>query len=229
MNPTENPNPPRTAASGDGGSPVTLAEGKFLRLVRRGHWEYADRTNARGAVVILAITDDAKIVLTEQFRIPLDRPTIEMPAGLAGDTPGDALDDGANATQRLAWLEATARRELIEETGYAARDMTYLTSGPTSGGLSTEIVTIFRATGLTRVSKGGGIEHEEIKVHEVPLAEAHAWLERRMSEGVLVDPKVFAGLYFTGVPLTANREAEGPNPPPTPSLGRRGMILNPEP
>ncbi len=125
MNPTENPNPPKMAASGDGGLPVTLAEGKFLRLVRRGHWEYADRTNARGAVVILAITDDAKIVLTEQFRIPLDRPTIEMPAGLAGDTPGDALDDGANATQRLGWLEATARRELIEETGYSARDMTY--------------------------------------------------------------------------------------------------------
>jgi ADP-ribose pyrophosphatase len=179
---------PRATPDAQSDHPVVLAEGRFLRLVRRGNWEYADRTNAHGAVVILAVTDDGNLVLTEQFRIPLDRPTIEMPAGLAGDTPGDEAGN----------LKQAARRELLEETGYAAREMTCLISGPTSGGLSTEIITLFRATGLTKVAGGGGIDQEAIQVHEIPLASAHAWLASRMAAGVLVDPKVFAGLYFAG-------------------------------
>ena len=49
-----------------------LAVGEFLELVRVGHWEYARRTNSPGAVVIVPVTDDGRLVLIEQFRIPVD-------------------------------------------------------------------------------------------------------------------------------------------------------------
>ena len=171
----------------------TLWEGRFLRLLRRGRWEYADRHNATGAVVLVAVTDDGRLLLTEQFRVPLQAPVIELPAGLVGDMPGEPGDD----------LEAAARRELREETGYEARRLRVLMQGPTSAGLSTEVVTLFHATGLTRVGRGGGVEHEQITTHEVPLSAAHTWLLERIAAGVAVDPKVFAGLYF------AQRAAEG--------------------
>jgi len=57
-------------------------------------------------------------------------------------------------------------------------------------------VTLFLATKLRRVGAGGGVAHEDITVHEVPLAEVHSWLEAKAKAGVLVDPKVYAGLYF---------------------------------
>jgi ADP-ribose pyrophosphatase len=165
-----------------------IASGKFLRLVRRRRWEYADRINSSGAVVIVAVTDDRRIVLIQQYRLPLDREVIELPAGLAGDTPGGADESFAVA----------ARRELLEETGYQCREMIELMTGPTSAGLSTEVVTLFRATGLTKVHAGGGTEHEQIEVHEVPLDEVLGWLRRKSDQGMLIDPKVYAGLYFAG-------------------------------
>jgi ADP-ribose pyrophosphatase len=165
-----------------------LAAGKFLRLLKRGRWEFADRVNSTGAVVIVAVTDERRIVLTEQYRLPLGKRVVELPAGLTGDEPGAADEDFAVA----------ARRELLEETGYDCRDVEWLTSGPTSGGLSTEIVAFYRAVGLTRLTAGGGTEHEEIEVHEVHVDEALAWLARKHDDGILIDPKVYAGLYFAG-------------------------------
>jgi ADP-ribose pyrophosphatase len=165
-----------------------MASGKFLRLVKRGRWEYADRVNCTGAVVVVAVTNDNRIVLTEQYRLPLDQRVVELPAGLTGDEPGAADEDFALA----------ARRELLEETGYECRNVEWLASGPTSGGLSTEIVAFYRAVGLTKVHHGGGTEHEEIEVHEVPVDEALDWLRQKHDAGVLVDPKVYAGLYFAG-------------------------------
>ena len=163
-----------------------LATGRFLRLVKRDHWEYADRVNSSGAVVIVAVTEENKLILTEQHRLPLDLRVIELPAGLAGDRPGEVGED----------LAVAAQRELLEETGYEASAMTLLTSGPTSAGLSTEVVTLFRARQLRRLHPGGGDEHEDIVVHEVPLNQMDAWLEEKRSQGLLVDPKVYAGLYF---------------------------------
>jgi len=57
-------------------------------------------------------------------------------------------------------------------------------------------VTLFRAWGLSRAGKGGGVDHEDIVVHEIPLAEVTAWLEAKAKTGVLIDPKVYAGLFF---------------------------------
>lgn len=163
-----------------------LASGRFLRLVQRGAWEYADRVNCTGAVVIVALTSERELVLVEQFRIPIGRRTIELPAGLVGDTEDRDSHD----------FEATVRRELLEETGFTAQDVERLVEGPTSGGLSTEMVTLFLATGLRREAAGGGVAGEQIVVHVVPVADAEAWLARRMADGVAVDPKVYAGIYF---------------------------------
>jgi len=161
-------------------------QGKFLRVIKQGRWEYADRVGSTGAVAIVAITADRKLVLTEQYRIPVGCRVIELPAGLAGDIPNEELEDMATA----------ARRELEEETGYDAKEMKLLTSGPPSAGLASEIVTFFKATELRRVHAGGGLEHEQIVVHEVAIDQLESWLRARSAEGILVDPKVFAGMYF---------------------------------
>jgi ADP-ribose pyrophosphatase len=166
--------------------PELIASGKYLRLLARGHWEYADRVGTTGAVAIVAVTNERRLVLVEQFRIPLGKAVIELPAGLVGDSPEHEDEP----------LAATARRELLEETGYEAAEMYELNSGPTSAGLSTEVMAFFYATGLRKVQDGGGIEHEQITVHEVPLAELLPWLRRAAADGLAIDPKIFAGVYL---------------------------------
>lgn len=164
----------------------TLFTGRFLALVREGRWEYVDRVNATGAAIILAVTDENKLLLVEQYRIPCHCRTIELPAGIIGDEPGAGGESHA----------AAAGRELLEETGYEARRVEPLTTGPASAGVTSEVVTLFRARQLRRVGAGGGVGHEEITVHEIPLAEVPSFLEAKARAGVLVDPKIFAGLYF---------------------------------
>jgi len=169
-------------------SKITLRAGRFLALIKEGHWEYVDRTNATGAAIIVAVTEERKLLLVEQYRIPVHARTIELPAGIIGDEPGNGHEAHA----------AAARRELIEETGYDAAHIETLTHGASSSGLTSETVTLMFASQLRRVGAGGGVAHEDITVHEVPLAEVHAWLEAKAKIGVLVDPKVYAGLYFIG-------------------------------
>ncbi len=164
----------------------TLFNGRWLKLKRRGHWEYCERANPAGAVIIVALTDDDELVFVEQYRVPIERTTIEMPAGLIGD-----LDEYADETA----LE-TARRELEEETGYRATHLDLVMSGPVSAGLTTETATFVRATGLIRVGDGGGDESEKIVVHHVKRTEAPRWLAQKMREGYSIDPKLYAGLYF---------------------------------
>lgn len=166
--------------------PETLAIGRFVRLLKRDGWEYVERVDSSGVVIIAAITHDERLVLVEQFRTPVDAAVIELPAGLVGDLPGAAEES----------LSAAAHRELLEETGYAAERMIRLTSGPPSAGLATEIVTLFIATGLKRAGPGGGDDTEDIKVHEVPLSNVRKWLEDRANGGALLDPKIYAALYF---------------------------------
>jgi len=169
------------------GDPIqTLHTGRFLALIKEGRWEYAHRVNATGASIILAVTDDRKLLLVEQYRIPVHARTIELPAGIIGDEPGSGNEDHAEA----------ARRELLEETGYRAGRIEALTTGPASSGVTSETVTLFRAADLTRVGAGGGVAHEDITVHEVPLAEVQEWLGKKTEAGILVDPKIYAGLYF---------------------------------
>ena len=163
-----------------------IGRGRFIRLVRRGGWEWAERTNASGIVVIVAVTPDDKVLLVEQHRVPVGGPVIELPAGLAGDIAGEEDED----------LSVAANRELEEETGWRAERLERLTAGPVSAGMTSEVLTFYRAHGLQRVGDGGGDPSEDIVVHEVPLTEVHGWLEARAAAGVMADPKVYAGLYF---------------------------------
>lgn len=161
-----------------------MAAGQYLRLVRRGTWEYAERANASSAVIVVAVTPEDRILFVEQQRVPIQCATIEMPAGLVGDV--DATDT----------IEAAAARELEEETGWRAARVDLLMMGPSSAGMSTEMIAFARATGLTRVGPGGGDDSEDIRVHEVPRTEAAAWLHRKAAEGYSIDPKLYAGLFF---------------------------------
>jgi ADP-ribose pyrophosphatase len=163
-----------------------LHTGKFLTLIKEGHWEYVNRLNATGAAVIVAVTAGQKVLLVEQFRIPVHARTIELPAGIIGDEPASPAESDADA----------AKRELLEETGYAAEHIEPLVTGASGAGLTSELVTLFHASGLRRVGKGGGVAHEEIILHEVPVGDVVRWLEAKAKTGVLIDPKVYAGLFF---------------------------------
>lgn len=163
----------------------TLYAGRWLRLMQRGRWEYAERVHGNGmAVIIVAATPEDEVLFVEQFRVPLGRKTIEMPAGLVGDTHDDDT------------LADAARRELIEETGYEAAQVEVLLTGPTSSGMSSERIAFVRARGLRRVGDGGGIDDEAIVVHRVPRRDAPAWLMQRHAEGFDVDLKLWAGLWM---------------------------------
>ena len=167
-------------------APRVVSEGKFVRLLIQGGWEYVERPNCTGAVIVVAVTKTNKLLLTEQYRIPVGKPVIEFPAGLVGDRAG----------QEAEALEVAAIRELLEETGYEAEQILPLAGGPTSAGLTSELVWLVRAVGLAKRSAGGGEAHERITVHEVPLGDVEGWLRQQEQRGKLVDPKVYAGLYL---------------------------------
>lgn len=172
-------------------------EGRYLRLLNDDGWEYASRKTRDGAVVIVPVTDAGKVIFVEQFRPPVGASCIEFPAGLVGDC---VEFEGES-------LEVAAERELLEETGYAAEQMEPLTHGPPSPGLSDETVTFFRATGLRKVSEGGGDSSESIVVHEIDISDVFDFVAKCEREGKSIDPKIYVGLFFVGVrPSTRARE-----------------------
>jgi ADP-ribose pyrophosphatase len=138
------------------------------------------------SIFIIAVTDENRLLVTHEHRIPVNAWVVGCPAGLVGDEVGQESED----------LPHVTRRELIEEAGYAAKDIEILTAGAARPGMNDEVITLTFATGLTRVGKGGGVGDEKIKMEEVSLAEIVAWLWARVAENTLVDPKVYTGLYF---------------------------------
>ncbi len=165
---------------------IVLGSGHFLELRKRNGWEYVARPGIDAVVVVIAVTPDNEAVFVEQYREPVLARMIEWAAGLVGDEAefdGEPLLDAAN-------------RELEEETGFHAGRMRVIGLGPSSGGMTSEVVTFVHAEDLRRVGEGGGVANEEIRVHLVPLKEADRWLDARVAEGMLIDPKVYAGLYF---------------------------------
>ncbi|MDV3469531.1 NUDIX hydrolase [Stenotrophomonas sp. C3(2023)] len=166
-------------------APRVVFEGKYQRMVVRGTWEYSERTHAGGlAAIIIAVTPDDEVLFVEQFRVPLQARTIEMPAGLVGD-----INTGES-------VEASAIRELEEETGWTAAHAEVLMTGPTSSGASSEKIAFVLATDLRRVGAGGGDDSEDITVHAIPRRQAAAWLVQKIGEGYELDAKLWAGLWM---------------------------------
>lgn len=156
----------------------TVWQGRFLAAKTRGRWEYVGRARGIRAAVILAIDEDGRVILVDQYRVPLGRRCLELPAGLIGDE-----EDGES-------LEVAAARELEEETGYRAGRIEPLGEFWSSPGMVSESFTLVRAHGLTRVGDGGGTADEGIIVHRVPLAEVPAYVAARRAEGMAVDVKI---------------------------------------
>ena len=173
----------------------TVWEGMFLRSVITTYidssgsvrkWESFERVNCKGVVAIVPVTDDKEVLLIRQFRPPVNGYVIEFPAGLndKGDT-----------------LEEAARRELLEETGYSAKEIIFLTEGPMSSGSSGEILTVFLAKGLALnplnqvQGQGQGIgkrdETEDIEVIKIPISELYQTLDALRSEGNYIDLKIY--------------------------------------
>jgi ADP-ribose pyrophosphatase len=163
---------------------TTLWEGKFLRAVRiqysdkavQRYWEAVERVCCEGIVAIVPFTDDGKVILVRQFRPPVEGHVIELPAGLCD--PSETLEDAA-------------RRELIEETGYSAEKLAFLTKGPLSSGLSSEMLSVFAATGLTYVGIGKRDETEDIEVMKLPRERVISELALRRKAGDSIDIKIY--------------------------------------
>jgi ADP-ribose pyrophosphatase len=165
-------------------APRVVYEGKYQRMLVRGTWEYSERTHAGGlAAIIIAVTPEDKVLFVEQFRVPLQAPTIEMPAGLVGD-----IHAGES-------IEVSAVRELEEETGWTADHAEVLMIGPTSSGASSEKIAFVRATGLRRSAKAAAMTARTSPCTRF-RAEAAAWLVQKMGEGYELDAKLWAGLWM---------------------------------
>jgi 8-oxo-dGTP pyrophosphatase MutT (NUDIX family) len=139
-------------------------------------WEAVERLGIGGIVVMVAVTPAGTVLLEKQFRPPLGRDVIELPAGLVD--PGESMEEAA-------------QRELIEETGWSAKKLDFIAEGPISTGASTEVLRAYLCTGLEHIGKAGGDDNEIIEVIEAPLDKAQEYLKNVQEKGTLVDLKVF--------------------------------------
>ncbi|MGE5174047.1 MAG: NUDIX hydrolase [Betaproteobacteria bacterium] len=160
-------------------------QGKFMSAVEityrdaRGvvrTWEALERLGIGGIVVMVAVTPLENVILERQFRPPVGRDVIELPAGLV--EPNESM-------------EIAAKRELIEETGWSAGKLEFLAEGPISTGASTEALRAYLCTDLEHVGKNGGDDNEIIEVIEVPIRQTQEFLRTAQTKGTLVDLKVF--------------------------------------
>jgi len=155
----------------------TMWQGRFIVARRQGRWEYVSRSRGIRAAVILAV-DEGHVLLVEQYRVPLGRACIELPAGLIGDEAEEET------------VEAAAARELEEETGYRAARIDEIGEFSSSPGMVSETFTLVRARGLTKVDEGGGVSGEDITVHRVPLAEMPAFVAEQRARGKMIDVRM---------------------------------------
>ncbi len=161
--------------------------------------EHADRTVVThiGAVAVLALDDD-RVLMIRQYRHPVARELWEIPAGLR-DVTGEALID-------------TARRELLEETGYAAREWHALVDSYASPGIITERIRIFLARGIEAAQSDYQREAEEkfLRTAWVPLAEAvQAALAGKLHNGATIQG-VLAAYIARSAGYSGLRPAQAP-------------------
>ncbi len=164
--------------------------GRFITAKKQGRWEYVSRARGIRAAVILAI-DDGHVLLVDQYRVPLGRRCLELPAGLIGD-------DSAGEAPEVA-----AARELEEETGYRAGAIEDLGEFFSSPGMVSEAFHLMRAHDLVRVGAGGGVDCEGIVVHRVALDAVPGFVADMRAKGYAVDVKLL--LLVAGGILNASR------------------------
>ena len=157
--------------------PEVMGEGKFVRLLKRGKWEYASRANDINAVVILA-EYEGKVILIDQPRVAPDCRCVELPAGLVGDDGSrrDARNDrdqGARGGDRLHRRAGRAARRILRLAG-----------------MLSESFTLVRAHGVRRIGEGGGDDNEDIAVHLVARADIPNFVEQKRAEGFGIDVKL---------------------------------------
>jgi ADP-ribose pyrophosphatase len=174
-----------------------MYKGKHLHFFRSTDgWEYVSRPSAAKGVTIVAVTANSEILLVEQYRTPLRKRVIELPAGLVGDRP-----DRKNET-----IEEAVRRELLEETGCECKAVEVLADGPLLPGITDETNALCLAGvgspqhaiegGEQQAELGDRAEGEKIAVHSVPLESVVAWLDGQIKVGKAVDLRIYAGLFF---------------------------------
>lgn len=164
-------------------------QGRFITAKTKGRWEYVSRSRGIRAAVILAV-EDGHVILVEQYRVPLDRACIELPAGLIGD---EAAFDGESPL-------AAAGRELEEETGYRAATLEDCGEFYSSPGMVSESFQLIRARGLTKVGAGGGVGNENIVTHRIALSALPAFVAEQRALGKGIDVKL---LLLLGAHLIA--------------------------
>ncbi len=159
-------------------------EGHFITAKRRGRWEYVGRSRGIRAAAIIAIDEDADgtkhVILVSQYRVPIGKFCLEIPAGLIGDEAGSEDEDPLDA----------AARELEEETGYRAGKLEDLGEFFSSSGLVSEGFALLRASSLTKIGEGGGVEGENIVVHKVPWERLSEFVAEWRKSGHGVDMKI---------------------------------------
>jgi ADP-ribose pyrophosphatase len=164
----------------------TVFEGQYLRVVEKAvdsgdgtdrAWETVERTNVHGsgAVVIIALTKDGDLVFEKNWRAGTESCVIQFPAGLT-DLEGETEEEAA-------------RRELLEETGYAATELIPVFLSPLSAALTGTRAMHFFAPDVEFVGKPAGKDIEEIEVLKVPVDEADEFM-LGLPEGVELDLRV---------------------------------------
>ncbi len=169
---------------------TAMAAGKFLELNkiefadergRRRIWEAADRLGSNGAAVIIGhLMPSNRVVLTRQFRPPAGRYVLEFPAGLI--EPGESAEE-------------TAKRELLEETGFAGLLSFCAPPAYSSAGLSGEssVIAIIEINDFDYpdgMPKNHQEDSENIEVFAVKINELAAFLKKRSADGDGVDSKL---------------------------------------
>jgi len=167
-------------------NPLTVHyEGRYIKLVERDGWEFATRQHPV-VVVLVAWTDQDEIVLVEQYREPVGRNVIELPAGLVGDLAEHPDESVLSA----------GHRELLEETGYRAGRLSEIMRCPTSAGMTDELAVFLHAEDLVQEGPGGGDDSEDIRVHRIASDNVDAWLTARAKEGFAIDPKIYTAVHW---------------------------------